>query len=399
MRFALLMMMVACACAQPQVDIHPVTGRASERQKEAERQWRTAQQSSWRDANTPEELAVVAAVATFYKQVFQPELPSALKIATVTEKGQDVLVARWRLSRNPTPFSELIVWDTPQSTSFIFQLPRRSWASDPAIRSSFKRLLLPPRSDGRTPPAKGVTLNIARDPYTQRWVGAGGILLNYFQRQFDVGPMNWFDLWETSAASYLAATFSQFAMPGFPVNMRSIAERFPPLESRVGQWSKKRILDELGPGGFNAAYRDRVLANELLRRDLTDDELLSVLRRRQPDQSGTVLWAVVQARQVSRFAGAIRRYLDGDCSHPQGHNPFDVIRGSDEVNFTEVAIDVLHPGCRADAAFRYAAAHGTVADYRALSELPRLEVGYGREELRSPAPGAPVRAAAIAGAD
>lgn len=372
-------MIAAGGWAQPQVDIHPVSGQASDRLKEAERRWRTARQLSWRDAGTPEELAVVAAVASFYKQVFQPELASAPKIATVTEKGQDILVARWRLSSNRTSFSELIVWDTPQSTSFIFQLSRRSWATDPAIRSSFERLLLPPRSDGRTPPAKGVTLNVARDPYTQQWVGAGGILLDYAPRQFDVGSMNWFDLWETAAASYLAATFSQFAMPLFPSNMRSIAERFPPLESRVGQWSKKRILDELGPGGFNAAFRDRVLANELLKRDLTDDELLSVLRRRQPDQSGAVLWAVVQAHQVSRFARAIRKYLEGDCSHLKGNNPFDVIRGTDEVNFTEVAIDVLQQGCRADAPFRYAAAHGTVADYRALSELPRLELWHGRE--------------------
>ena len=356
MRFAFLMLMVAGGWSQPRVDIHAVPGRASDRLKEAERLWRKAQQSSWRNASAPEELAVVAAVVNIYQELFQPELRSAPRIATLTEKGQDILVAQWTPG-DQSCFSELIVWDTPEHTSFIFRLPVHSWSSSPQIRSSFERLLLPPRSDGQTPPAKGVTVNIARDPYTHQRVGAGGVLMNYMPRQFDIGYLN------------------------FPSNMRSIPERFPPLESRVGQWSNKRILDELIPGGFRKSNRDRVLANELLRRNLTDDELLSVLNRRKPDVSGIVLRTVVEEHQVVRFAGAIRRYLQGDRAGENKANlPFDIVDRTDEANFTEVALDVLRQDCRASPAFRYVAAHGTtLADYRALAELPCLEEWHWRE--------------------
>lgn len=177
MRSALILVIATCGWAQPRVEIHQVSGRASERLQEVVRRWRVAQQRSWRDAKAPEEQSVVAAVTKTYDQHFQPDLRSPPRIATLTEKGQDILVARWAVSGRPGSFSELIVWDTPTDTSFIFRLPRASWSGDPSIRSSFERLLLSPRLDGETPPAAGVTLNVARDPSTQKWIGAGGCSL------------------------------------------------------------------------------------------------------------------------------------------------------------------------------------------------------------------------------
>jgi hypothetical protein len=109
--------------------------------------------------------------------------------------------------------------------------------------------------------------------------------------------MNYFDLWETDGASYLAATFKS--------PTEGIGERFPPLTSRVGQWSKERLLDELAPGGFQAVNRDRVLTEELLKRN----ELLLLLKRREPDPSGTILLTIVSAHQVTRFLRVIREYV------------------------------------------------------------------------------------------
>lgn len=378
MRIAVISIMVACSWAQPRIDIHPISGQASSRLKETERRLQTAERSSWRDARTQEELNVTGAVVRIYREHFQPQISSEPRIATLVEKGNDILVARWTSSGDQSAFSELIVWDTPRDTSFIFQLPRRSWSSDSAIRSAFERLLLPARLDGRTPPAKGLTLNLARDPRTQLSIGAGGLLVDYGPRQFDVGLLNWLDLWDTTTASYLSVSFSLYATPGFPSNMRSIAERFPPLQSRVGQWSKKRLLDELGRGG--TVERDRVVARELTKRDLTEDELLTVLQSRGQAENGELLRALVEAHQVLRFSGAIRKCLEedrrgsGKSSTP--HHPFEIVGRTDEVDFTDVALKVLSQEPHADAAFSYAAAHGsTSADYCALKKVPRLENG------------------------
>lgn len=377
MRFAALSVLVACCWAQPRIDIHPVSGQASARLKETERRLQTAIRSNWRDARTPEELSVTGAVMRIYHEHFQPQINATPRIATFTENGSDILAARWASLGDRDSFSELIVWDTPRDTSFIFRLSRRSWASDAAIRSTFEGLLLPARPDGRTPPAKGVTLNIARDPRTGLTIGAGGLLIDYFPRQFDVGLLNWMDLWDTTAASYISVSFSLYATPGFPPNMRSIPERFPPLESRARQWSKKRLLDELGPG--RTAERDRVLARELTKRDLSADELLALFRRREHAENGELLRALVDAHQTARFADAIRQYLHevrgGDGKSPTPH-PFEIVDRTGEVDFTGVALAVLSQEPRADAAFRYAAAHGTTPeDYRRLKKVPRLEGG------------------------
>src|ERR1700730_2270192 len=95
MRLALMSMFAACAWAQLKFDIHPVTGRASDRLKETQRVLRVARQSAWRDASAPEERAVVEALARVYRAHFLPEIAPEPKIATLTEKGVDILVAKW----------------------------------------------------------------------------------------------------------------------------------------------------------------------------------------------------------------------------------------------------------------------------------------------------------------
>jgi hypothetical protein len=376
MRLILFMSMVAGGWAQPTVEIHHVTGRASNRLTEAERYLRTARHASWRGIETPEEEDVVSAVTELYRGLFRPELGSAPKIVTLTDKGQDILVALWTAKDSQGWFSELIVWDTPNQTSFIFRLPRGSWSNDAQIRSSFERLLLPPPADGGTPPAKGVTVNVAKDAYTGRWIGAGGFPNKSVPRQIDVGPLNWFDLLQSADGSYLAAGFSQFDTPG-----RSIPERFPPLESRLGKWPTQRILDELGHGGFAAAPRDRILAKELMRRPVTDEELLEVLKRRKTDVSGALLYVIVEEHQVAHFEGAIRRYLQADRGCGQCNEPFTILSRCGEVNFTDVALEVLRLGNVTYAPFTYVSDHGTTAaDYNALQEL-RPSYPFGHEYL------------------
>lgn len=372
LRLAFIFALATCSWAQIKVDIHPVSGQASDRLEETERHWGTAQHLSWRAAKSEEELAVVKAITAIYNDHFQPQITSQPPIATLTEKGDDILVARWTFSASTSSFSELIVWDTPANTSFIFRLPPHSWSNNAAIQSSFERLLLPPRSDGRTPPAQGVKLNLARDARTRQSIGAGGLLVNYGPRQFDLGFLSWIDLWETTAASYLSAGFSRH-VTRFPPNMRSIAERFPPLQTRAAQWSKQRILDALAPG--SSLERDRVLARELVKRDMAGEELLEVLQSRLRHENGALLQAVVAAQQVPRFEDAIRKYLRADHSgNTKLLNPgaFRIVDQVQDVNFTDVAFEVLHEDPHAYGAFIYATDHGTTAgDYRALKDIPR----------------------------
>src|ERR1700722_16867476 len=271
MRLALMLLVSVCTWAQLKVDIHPVVGRASDRLKEAQRTLRVAQQLPLRGAEAPEELAVLEEVQEVYHKNFRPEIGSRPRVGVVTEKGNDVLVAKW-VAPSPSPFSELIVWDAPDSTSFIFKLPSGSWSRDAAIRSTFEGLLSSAESDGRRLGPQAVYLDVARDAQTKRWIGAGGLMLPVPPLQLHTGPLNWIDLWETATASYLCAKFSACLGYGIPWYLRYIPERFPPLETRAKEWTTQRILDELdcqperaSRGGINdwiGGYdrRDRVLA-------------------------------------------------------------------------------------------------------------------------------------------
>jgi len=366
MRIMFMSLFVACAWAQLKIDIHPVTGRASDRLKETERILRIAQRSPQRDANAPEELAMVEAIVKNYRLYFLPEIDSVPGIATLTEKGNDILVAQWTATGTDA-FSKLIVWDTPESTSFIFKLPRHSRSDNSAIQATFEKLILPR--------ANGAALDVARDPQTQQRIGAGVLLISLPPRQFDTGYANWVDLWETADASYLCAKFSWDAVHN-PPGMRFIPERFPPLESRVRQWSKERLLDQLARGD-RAQARDRILGRELVTRDLNDDELLALLVSRRPSENGAVLQAVVDGGQLRRFSNAIRSYLRGAQGESFGKHPnrppFLIVLQAHDANFTDAALEVLSRGAGSDGAFLYVAEHGaTPADYRALADLRRL---------------------------
>ena len=114
------------------------------------------------------------------------------------------------------------------------------------------------------------------------------------------------------------------------------------------------------PGGFQAVDRDSVLTEEL-------EEERRVRRRVPNDQL--------------RFVRVIREYLlTASGRDGKANAPFTIVGRTDEANFTDAAIEVLHHDNRANPAFQYAAAHGTSStDYNALKKLPRLDASYGRE--------------------
>jgi hypothetical protein len=374
MRLVLLALIAACSWAQLRVEIRSYSGPATDRLKEAERHLLRAQQVTWRDIRAPEERAVVETDAGLCREYFQPPISSDPRIATLTEGGKDVLVARWAGPGDQSAFSELTLWDTPEAASFIFRLPRGSWSSDADIRAAFERLLQPAGSDKRKPLVNSVTLEVAKYPQTQRRFGDGGLMVNIIPRSFDVGPPNWLDFWETPSASYLSATLNIRYVRNSYDGARLIEERFPPLETRVGQWSKKRLLDELSRGRLPA--RDRILAVELVKRDPTEEELLAVFASRWIFENGALLQAVVDAGQTSRYAGAIRKYLltyrwTGERRAYANPDPFKAVSAAGDANFPDATLAQLRQAASAYNSFIRAAAHGaTPADYRALKEQP-----------------------------
>lgn len=373
--------------AQIKIDIHQVKGGASERLLEVERRWRVAQRVSYHAPSTPEEMTVLAALTKEYTQVFRPPLQASPLVATFTENGQDILVIRWRSLDDQLREPIVIVWNTPEETAFLFPLKPGSVKDDAAADCTFQSLLAPTGSDPSTRAARGVSINIARDSVHRQTIAAGGLSIAYFPIQFDLGLLNWFDLRETAGSSFLSVGFSQHVLYELPANLRSINERFPLLEKRVPGWTKQRLIRELDHhANLLTQLRDQILTKELLRRELTDDEMLTMLRSRDHDPNLTLLRAIVQTRQTLRYAGALRAYLE--TAKAGGYwgqdSAFGAVEPSAEANFTDVALSVLRRNPKAAPAFFYAARRGTTeGDYSALSEVSQVENSQQRQEALS----------------
>ncbi len=377
-RITMVLALATCAWAQLRIETHHLTARASKRLVEAQRRLGMARRSSWRPAKSEAERGVVDAVISLYRSRFQPPIGSEARIVTLVEGGNDILAARWAGS-DRSQFQELIVWDTPWATSFIFRLPDHRWANDAAIQRTFENLLVPAHPPA---PLPDVVLTLARDPHTGLRIGAGGLNIPSIPRQFETGNGNWLDLWETATASYLSVTFRCQHTPGFPTGMKEIAERFPPLEVRAQQWTKPHLIREIGSGSpslfpGNRAY---VLARELAKRDLTEAELASV---RPGSARNALLGVLVETRQVARYSRPIQKWLLEETRWT-GKGPVDLFMGvnrTQEADFTAAALEVLRREPRVEGAFRYAASHGsTEADYRALLSLPNPWKNRNRED-------------------
>jgi len=279
---------------------------------------------------------------------FQSEVTTEPRIATLPDDKGDVLVARWTAPGGQSAFSELIVWDTPEVTSCIVHLPRGSTMSPWTSRAIRRR-------------TSGSALAGFRS--------AAG-----FPGSSTGGAENWFDLCETPTASYLCVSHNMGWPASAHFGTRLIPERFPPLESRVGQWSRKRLLDDLSHPGIPA--RDLILARELAKRELTEEELLALFDSRLHLENGALLQALVEADEAGRYAGAIRKYLltyraFGGKGHTPDPGPFQFLSRAKDANFDSDTLHRLGEARAAYDAFLKAAAHGTTpGDYRAMKERP-----------------------------
>jgi hypothetical protein len=393
MRAALCLLFGASAFAQLNIEVTPTTGRAPERLKEAQRRLNLAGRTALTAPAGEDESAALDTALRTLKTNFLPALNSESRIATIVKESGDILTARASVA-DPDGAIPVTIWDTPQDTAFIFTLPRHCWSSGDSLKATLNRLFRP-STDAPIFVLTKVMVSTATDPLTHQQIGTGGLLYAGAPRQFDPGPLNWLDFWETASASYLSATFVKFSL-----SIKHVPERFPSLAARAATWTKEHILEVLNSGTIPA--RDGILTRELLKRDVTDDEMLALFRRPRPADNLRVMDAVIDMRQTKRFENAIRRYLSGlqrdyGLSKRMGLDAqvFALLRPVPDVDFTQEALSLALRDSGAGYAFGYAAARARSADaYRQLKsiapfrefELKSMRTRLGLDEDGNPIP-------------
>jgi hypothetical protein len=127
-----------------------------------------------------------------------------------------------------------------------------------------------------------------------------------------------------ATSSWLSVTYYN-SRAAFPLDTINIAERFPPLRTRVPHWTKAQLLAAVNHGGRaesnlgQAKERDRILLEELLKRsDLTAEDFKKMLEC-HADGGGMAggssiplaIRLATPGDAVARFAAAVQEYYKG----------------------------------------------------------------------------------------
>lgn len=108
-------------------------------------------------------------------------------------------------------------------------------------------------------------------------------------------------------------------MGSYPWELKDIPERFPPLETRIGAWPTRRLVEELKKHPVNPWKRTHVLLQELLTRtDFGPADLKVLLSQVNPclwPDSRSLVEAAAKAHRAEEFVDVIKEHFSkpGGC--------------------------------------------------------------------------------------
>ncbi len=238
------------------------------------------------------------------RKVFTAQIPEPVRVATLTENDEDVLVASFPVARRGVLHPVLLwngaVWDT-----IIFECDASQILSPHSLQKLIEDMLT-----WSSPRLQGAKLSLRLPP------PATGIVLSGFGQPSPLIKLQFAEPDVTFSGaihgSYGYLSISILWVMRDHYGGPRIPERFPPLETRVGQWSTSRLMAEAGRyPPFNVdGRRDDIIIGELLRRnDFGPDQLEPVLRKIACLNEGAVLDGARAADRSEEFAAAIQAYF------------------------------------------------------------------------------------------
>jgi hypothetical protein len=368
--------------------------------------------------NQPEDehtYGVIGSARAAYREYFRPERAELAGAATLTHHNQDVLLARWKTDYPDHGLSEILLWDEPGFTSYLFRVDPKTLRDGAGLQrllddlldwskvDRHRRLLQSPSL--QLPP---IEVGLVWNPKTGDIDGATKPWLLQYLYQFAGGMLDIFSMEAYGTTEYAYIDFTLGKRPissHYREGMVWIAERFPPLRERVKDWSKDRVLWELGKGRtfapiFGSRDRDVVLLKELFCRDVAPREFAALLGRSDlPSETTqfTILRLAIEAHRGKQFESVIREFLDRVDNTPGQHwieatystksavilNYMRPIKDVDLTNTAWRRLSSIQAGGEAELSYLRERIQGW-EDYRSLRELSlpeRLESAR-RDALR-----------------
>jgi len=226
-------------------------------------------------SSSPEASNVINSARKFCSRFVNVAIPEADSIAILTHDGEDVAVAGLKFVNRSLGISNAWLWDEPVATSLLIQVPSTTLSRAPALEQ-FMNDLFTWRPNGLSSVAlELLCLPRAREECLR---GHGWF---HILRQVNIGPELTISGFMDHGLAWLGVTLHK-TMIGYDQSdpdMSFIAERFPPLRTRLPSWTTAQLLAAIGKGGraetrYNKAFeRSGLLLQELmLREDFTSTD-------------------------------------------------------------------------------------------------------------------------------
>jgi hypothetical protein len=224
-------------------------------------------------------------------------------VLPVTGSGQDILFAGWSLDDAAGP-TTLAVWDTTYYTAFLFIWNRMPFANAHDAELFTQRIL--PAEDFLS----RLRVRMLWDGTRSKLFAEGEPTTFPYRAPIQILGV------PAQPSSYVYALvvgkrlLGRAYDTGGQVPTLYVPERFPPLNERVGTWTKERLIAELD-NGFStvATNRDEILLTELLGRGLSADEFRQLFVAPGTFRVEHVMKAVTDTKRVAQYGRGLRDML------------------------------------------------------------------------------------------
>jgi hypothetical protein len=334
---------------------------------------------------------VIQAAVKDVSSILSAPLAPPTKWATLTDSGEDVVVAQWSgnsIGDDPIP---VMLWDDSISDTLIFQC-RVNQMKSPGLFAHVidelftwnTRRLYAARLWLRYPPQPGDSL-----------IGDGE---SGSRGQFILGPEVVFSGFADGKKAYFGVSLVSY-FDVFPPDMKLINERFPPLRQRIKHWTTEKLVAETKRSVRSAVLpdgttqRNQLLVGEAVARDdLTVTMFEDLLTRGVGNNASIghyivpkVIRVAMEKARLGKFAAAIGPYLDR-LPHPHGAwSEADAILNAlseqTDLDLEGQAIRLLEKRVSISGSLKYLQSHGRTV--RALDAVASLDLDEFAEQRKA----------------
>jgi hypothetical protein len=219
----------------------------------------------------PRAQTLLTAAEQFTKTIFN--VPQLRLARAITRKDEgDVLIAEWEIVE-PFASGSVILRDKPITSAYSFHLTRPGIGAKENLARFLSELLVfakPPNW------LNVITINLGmNDQVIDRFFGEIAYETELLREFSITGLVRGNELFMTVRIGK-GFTRNYYPVPPF------VPERFPPLTETITSWDFGQIRGEVGrhlkPGDGFSEYRDAILIEELVRRGLSEVQLVELLQ-------------------------------------------------------------------------------------------------------------------------